>query len=315
MRPIKVLSLFDGKACGLQALKQAGIPVSEYHAFEIDKFAIQIAKQNHPEIIHHGEVTFMTDFTPFIGVDLMIAGSPCQGFSFSGKQLNFNDERSQLFFEFVRARDTVLENVKMKKQYLDIITKYMKVEPLFINSALVSAQNRQRYYWFDWSAGLPKDREIYLPDILEHGIVDRDKSYCIDANYYKGTTIEHYLKKGRRQIAFTERRTEEAKRIRQEYMQKYGRDFSPRRAKELVAREDGKMNCLTASFSLKEHTLIDETITYRKLTPIECERLQTLPDNYTAGVSNTQRYKMIGNGWTISVIQHLLEALYGKAPT
>jgi site-specific DNA-cytosine methylase len=107
--------------------------------------------------------------------------------------------------------------------------------------------------------------------------------------------------------AFTERRTEEAKMIRREYQKKYGRDFSPRRGKEMVLRNDGKMNCLTATYSMKEHTLLDEKINYRKLTPIECERLQTVPDNYTDCVSNSQRYKMLGNGWTVDVIAHIFK--------
>lgn len=315
---IIVVSLFDGMSCGYQALKELGIKVKEYHAFEIDKYAIQVAKKNHPDIIHHGEITSETDFTKFEGADLLIGGSPCQGFSFAGKQLNFDDPRSALFFEFVRAKEEIkphhflLENVKMKKEYQEIISHYMGVEPIFINSALVSAQNRQRLYWCNWDSDQPEDREIFLSDILEEGAVDRDKSYCIDANYWKGTNVEQYIKKGRRQIAFTERRTEEAKRIRREYKKLYGRDFSPRRGKELVAREDGKMNCLTATYSIKEHSLIDEVLHYRKLTPIECERLQTLPDNYTEGVSNTQRYKMLGNGWTVAVIKHLFERMINK---
>ena len=311
---MRVLSLFDGMACGLQALEQAGISVSEYHAFEIDKYAIQIAKKNHPEIIHHGDVCG-ADWNEFKGFDLVIAGSPCQGFSFAGKQLAFDDPRSKLFFKFVDALNAIkpkyflLENVKMKKEYLDIISQHVGVEPVLINSALVSAQNRQRYYWSNIPITQPEDKGVLLKDIIEFGVVDRDKSYCIDANYWKGTTVEQYINKKRRQIAFTERRTEEAKRIRREFMQKHGKDFSPRRGKELVARKDGKMNCLTATYSLKEHTLIDEKLYYRKLTPIECERLQTLPDNYTEGVSNTQRYRMLGNGWTVSVIEHIFKKI------
>ena len=162
-----------------------------------------------------------------------------------------------------------------------------------------------------WNSGVtqPKDKGILLKDIIETGVVDRDKSYCIDANYWKGTNIEQYLKKKRRQIAFTEKRTEEAKKIRSEHMKLYGKDFSPRRAKELVARNDGKMNCLTKTYSIKEHTLIDEAFNYRKLTPLECERLQTVPDNYTNHVSNSQRYKMLGNGWTVDVIAHIFKQI------
>jgi DNA-cytosine methyltransferase len=312
---MRIVSLFDGISCGLVALKQSGFNIKEYHAFEIDKYAIDISKKNHPDVIRHGDVINF-NFNTLTNVDLLIGGSPCQGFSFAGKQLAFDDPRSRLFFEFVRAVKEIkpkyflLENVKMKKEYKDVITSFLGVEPIEINSALVSAQNRKRLYWTNIpNVTQPENKGILLSDIIEAGIVDRDKSYCIDANYHKGTNLEQYIKKGRRQVAFTERRTEEAKRIRKEYKEKYGRDFSPRRAKELVPREDGKMNCLTATFSIKEHTLIDETLQYRKLTPIECERLQTLPDNYTKGVSDTQRYKMLGNGWTVDVIIHILQSL------
>lgn len=209
----------------------------------------------------------------------------------------------------------LIENVRMKKEFESYITHHTekalgKVNKHLINSSLVSAQNRKRFYWTNIEGiTQPEDKNIFLPEILEHGVVDRDKSYCLDANYWKGTNIEQYIKKARRQIAFTERRTEEAKRIRKEFRKKYGRDFSPRRGKELVARVDGKMNCFTATYSLKEHTILDEKLYYRKLTPIECERLQTVPDNYTKHVSNTQRYKMLGNGWTVDVIVHILRGL------
>ena len=142
---MKVISLFDGMACGLTALKRAGIKVTEYHAFEIDKYAIQIAKKNHPEIIHHGSIV-AADFTQFKDVDLLIGGSPCQGFSFAGNQLAFDDPRSKLFFEFIRAKNEMkpkhflLENVRMKKEHLDVISDLMRVQPVLINSSLVSAQ-------------------------------------------------------------------------------------------------------------------------------------------------------------------------------
>jgi len=318
---MNVLSLFDGMSCGQIALDRLGIKVDNYFASEIDKYAIKVTQHNYPNTKQFGNVLDIKG-CDLPKIDLLIGGSPCQGFSFAGKQLNFEDSRSKLFFEFVRLKNELkpkyflLENVRMKKEYQDVISKQLGINPIMINSNLVSAQNRNRLYWTN-IPGLkqPNDRNVYLANIIESGVVDRDKSYCIDANYWKGTNIEQYIKKSRRQVvfelpvAFTERRTEEAKRIRREYQLKYCRDFSPRRGKEMVARIDGKMNCLTSTYSMKEHTLIDEKINYRKLTPIECERLQTVPDNYTNKVSNSQRYKMIGNGWTVDVIAHIFKGL------
>ena len=312
---MKVLSLFDGMSCGQIALNRAGIKYDTYYASEIDKYAIQVTQKNYHNTIQLGDIAKWKEWD-IEKPDLIMGGSPCQGFSFAGKQLNFDDPRSKLFFVFAdiikhyKPKYFLLENVKMKKESQQVITDIMGVEPVEINSALVSAQNRKRLYWTNIPGILqPKDKKIYLKDIIENGVVDKEKSYCLDACYWKGTTIEQYINKKRRQVAFTERRTEEAKKIRKEFMQKYGRDFSPRRAKELIPRNDNKMNCLTSTFSIKEHTLIDEKLYYRKLTPIECERLQTVPDNYTEGVSNTQRYKMLGNGWTVNVIAHIFKNL------
>jgi DNA-cytosine methyltransferase len=335
---MRVLSLFDGMACGLTALKRAGVEVSEYHAFEMDKYAIQIAKKNHPEIIHHGKITEETDFTQFKGFDLVMGGSPCQGFSFAGKQLAFDDPRSKLFFEFVRAvketkcKHFLLENVRMKKEYLDVISEQLGVEPVCINSALVSAQNRVRYYWCNWKVEQPEDKGILLKDILEDGVVDRDKSYCIDANYWKGGNLKAYFEKSRRQLVFEaknkkevhifqkdidsprtfyETRTEEGKRIRREIKQLTGKDSTPRgpEHKKYVCQPHQKANCIVTVDSFLNY-VIDKDYVVRKLTPIECERLQTLrEDNYTEGVSNTQRYKMLGNGWTVDVITHILGGL------
>jgi site-specific DNA-cytosine methylase len=194
----------------------------------------------------------------------------------------------------------------------------------------VSAQNRPRYYWTNIpNIQQPDDKLIFLEDVLEDDVgeeyhlttkwkawwnknkdfqikkkysdVNPDKAICMTARQYanwNGTFVTV-------PFAMTERRTEESKRIRREYQKKHGRDFSPRRGKKLVPRSDGKMNCLTATYSLKEHTVLDNQTVYRKLTPIECERLQTLPDDYTLGVSNSQRYKMLGNGWTVDVIAHI----------
>ncbi len=263
---MNVLSLFDGMSCGQIALQKSGIQVDKYFASEIDKYAIKVAKANYPDMVHLGDVQDVkADDLPQI--DLLIGGSPCQGFSFAGKQLNFDDPRSKLFWEFVRLlkdlrpKYFLLENVKMKQQSMDVITEALGVEPIFINSDKVSAHNRQRYYWtnipFTGRYYEPIDKGIKLQDIIEDGYVDRDKSYCIDANYWKGGNLTQYFQKRRRQLVFS------------------------------------------------DDTMAD----YRKLTPLECERLQTVPEGYTDYVSNTQRYKMLGNGWTVDVISHIFNGM------
>ena len=185
---MNVLSLFDGMSCGQIALEKVGFQVDKYFASEVDKPAIKVAKANYPDTVHLGDVRDVkADDLPQI--DLLIGGSPCQGFSFAGKQLNFDDPRSKLFWEYVRLlrelqpKYFLLENVKMKQESMDVITEALGVEPIFINSNLVSAQNRQRYYWTNIPMDkLPDDKGIMLKDILEDGFVDRDKAHCIDAN-------------------------------------------------------------------------------------------------------------------------------------
>lgn len=263
---MNVLSLFDGMACGRIALNRCGITPRRYFASEIDKYAIQIAKKNWPDIVHVGNVLDVMWPETFEGegIDLLIGGSPCQGFSFAGKQLNFDDPRSKLFFEYVRLlkeaqpRWFLLENVRMKQESQDIITETLGVEPAAINSSLVAPQNRQRLYWTNIPFTTPADTGADLQDILESGFVDRKKAHCIDANYWKGGNPKQYFEKHRRQLVFD-----------------------------------------NDSFSGL----------YRKLLPVEVERCQTVPDNYTEGVSNTQRYRMLGNGWTVDVIAHILAGI------
>ena len=271
-----MLSLFDGMSCGRIALDQLGIPVTKYYASEIDKWAMKVSAANYPDIIQLGDVR---DVNPgdLPTIDLLIGGSPCQGFSFAGHQLNFDDHRSKLFFEYVRLLKALkpkyfmLENVRMKKESMDVITNMLGVEPIAINSNLVSAQNRYRLYWTNIPIhGQPKDRGIVLKDIIESGFVDRDKSHCIDAHYYKGgrmNALRSYLEKNKRQLVFS---------------------------------KEGLCRVGDADI---------DAVTWRKLTPLECERLQTVPDNYTNHVSNTQRYRMLGNGWTIEVIKHIFQGM------
>ena len=297
---MNVLSLFDGMSCGRIALERAGINVTSYHASELDKYAIQVTQANWPETVQLGDVTKWREWDiDWKGIDLLIGGSPCQGFSFAGKQLAFDDPRSKLFFVYVEILKHIrtlnpdikfmLENVKMKKEYLAIISEQLGVEPVFINSALVSAQNRQRFYWANWNFEQPEDKKIFLVDIIDNGIIDRAKSYCIDANYYKGGNPKSYFEKSRRQLVFCF-----ATRGR------YDTDGSIVQKREV--RYDGKTNSLTTVQKDNRLVFLDG---YRKLTPIECEKLQTVPDNYTNHVSNTQRYKMLGNGWTVDVIAHI----------
>lgn len=295
---MNVLSLFDGMSCGRIALDRAGIHVHNYYASELDKYAITVTTANWPDTIQLGDVTKWHDWDiDWSSIDLLIGGSPCQGFSFAGKQLAFDDPRSKLFFVYVDILNHIkafnpdvkfmLENVKMKKEHLTIISEQLGVEPVFINSALVSAQNRQRYYWANWEFGQPKDKGIMLSDIIDNGVTDREKSYCIDACYTKGTTLKDYFQRSKRQLIFF-----------------VGRGNNPSGFRAI----NGKTPTLTAC-RWEQNNFLASVSGYRKLTPVECERLQTVPDNYTDHVSNTQRYKMLGNGWTVDVIAYIFKQL------
>jgi len=261
--------------------------------------------------------------------------------------LAFDDPRSALFFEFVRLlkeckpKYFLLENVRMKKEFLDVITEQLGVEPILINSALVSAQNRQRYYWTNIpNVQQPEDRGLVLKDILEDSdwFTDRDKSHCLDANYFKGGNLKSYFEKHRRQLVFKNDTTnlpEKADVLKANYYKssranfendkKKGNKFSatgvPQKPIQVgtadikgfdiikrVYSPEGKSPTLTTmQGGHRQPKVAEDETRWRKLTPLECERLQTVPDNYTEGVSNTQRYKMLGNGWTIEVIKHMFK--------
>lgn len=328
---MKVLSLFDGISCGKVALERAGIQVEEYVAYEIDKSAIQISKKNYPEIVQRGDVT-KADFTEFKGFDLVMGGSPCQGFSIAGKQLNFEDPRSKLFFEFKRAIDEVkpkyflLENVKMKKEYENIISEYLGVEPIEINSSLVSAQNRKRLYWTNIpGVHIPEDRGIMLKDIVHENRpedkvnlapykVPFDKTLKIIEKEVQTGKVGYFRKDSQanrvysihgKAVTLCGEAGGGAAKMGQYLFGCITPDRVDKRQRGQRFNDGEKFYTLTAQD--RHGVLIDGYI--RKLTPIECERLQTLPDGYTAGASDAKRYKALGNGWTVEVITHILKSL------
>ena len=434
---MNVLSLFDGMSCGQQALERIGIKVDNYFASEIDKHAIQVTMANYPNTTQLGSVVNVDGYK-LPSIDILIGGSPCQSFSFAGKRKGMatKDEQeiltlehylvlksegfefegqSYLFWEYMRLLKEVkpkyflLENVMMGEKWEKILSKAIGVNPIMINSALVSAQNRQRLYWTNIGLepqGLfgdlqstikqPKDKGILLKHVLEENVSEKyylsekmiswlerhsiktgnefkktdgnrsancltvsgltavnlsadfivhntmprssttgkggtgplsrndGKTYCLDTGQTNAIEIFGCVKFGR---------TNEAKEIRKENMKK-GKDYTPFQAKEIVAVDYDKMNTITSATS-KDNLLIvggdfryDEGYRWReggksgtlctnsesfakinsqirRLTPIECERLQTVKDNYTNYVSDTQRYKMLGNGWTVDVIVHI----------
>lgn len=304
---MKVLSLFDGISCGRVALERAGIPVEEYHAWEIDKHAIQISRNNFPSIEQHGDVT-AADFTKYRGADLILGGSPCQGFSSSGKGLNFEDPRSRLFFEYVRAlreaqpKYFLLENVDMREEWRDIISEHIGVEPIRINSSLVSAQNRSRLYWTNIpGVTVPPDKGVKLFDILEDIVLP-----CPGA--IRGRRLNKATIVGRR---LDERGCR----------QDYNRDIPITQCLEVRRTNTDKSNCLTTVdkdnvlTSLPPGRYPDAfcgAYPFRYYTTTEYERLQTLPDGYTKGVPEGAARKALGNGWTVDVIAWILSFIHAE---
>lgn len=280
-----VLSLFDGISCGKVALDRAGIKVKKYYASEIDKFAMQVSEKNHPDIIQLGDVTSWRSWDiDWMNVGLLIGGSPCQGFSFAGKQLNFNDDRSKLFFVYVDILNHIksvnpdvkflLENVKMKAEWQDVISGYLGVKPIRINSALVSAAKRDRLYWANFDVEMPDDRGITFDDINQHS-----------TDWLSDTYIDKVSKWKAQQDPI---------------------------ANTTFIGTNSKLPCLTARGYNQSHSgmiLISDGNKYRYLTNNEAELAMTLPVDYTAGITDRERARCLGNGWTVDVIAHIFTYL------
>lgn len=390
---LNVLSLFDGISCGKVALERAGISVDKYYASEIDKFALAVSKARHDDIIQLGDITTWQSWDIDLGsIDLLIGGSPCQGFSIAGKQLNFADPRSKLLFEYIGILNAIkaknpnvlylLENVKMKDEYKKAISNCLGSEPMEIDSALLSAQRRKRLYWTNIEGVTqPKDKDIMLKDIV-HEYADMDKAVSDGWCNWFTQRAEFLIQKSYVTISPKKAATMTARQFESwngnfvfEWLEKYIVPFDKtlkildkevERGKIGYFNKDSQGNrvyyfhdkavtlcgeagggaakmgqylfgCITPNRIEKrqngqrfndgikfytltaqdEHGVLIEGY-IRKLTPIECERLQTLPDNYTLAEINgkkiidNKRYKMLGNGWTVDVIAHILSFIKRK---
>lgn len=311
---MKVLSLFDGISCGMVALERAGIEVKKYYASEICDYAIKISQKNYPNIIQVGDIRNIK-CEDFSDIDLLIGGSPCQSFSFAGamvgmtttekmeitsleqyiefKNKGFTFEGySYLFWEYVRILKEIkpkyflLENVKMAKKWENIISNALGVKPILINSELVSAQSRERLYWTNIpNISQPKDKHIYIDNIVQNNIEHKylPKTRLDYNNYDKSKVDKSIHKNTATQIGNS-------------------RNFGN------AVRSNGKAFTLRR---INPNGIIDENGNIREFTPIEAERLQTLPDDYTlvSGIKNKERYEALGNGWTVDVIAHIFKGL------
>lgn len=298
---MNVLSLFDGIAGAYQALKNININVNKYYSSEIDRYASIIAIKNHTDLIPLGDInTIDTNRLPQI--ELLIGGSPCQDLSISKKnRQGLEGEKSKLFYKYLEIKNKlkpkyfILENVaSMSQESKDLISDLIGVYPVMINSALLTAQQRKRLYWTNIDVLQPFDKHIYLKDVLEHGYTDRLKAFCVDASYYKGTNLKDYFTKHKRQIIFN-------KPVKIGIIRSGGqgqRVYSVKGKSVCLSANGGGSGAKTGLYNIKNDI--------RKLTPIECERLQGYPDDYTKDISNTQRYKCLGNSFTVPVIEHVL---------
>jgi DNA (cytosine-5)-methyltransferase 1/DNA (cytosine-5)-methyltransferase 3A len=291
---MRVLSLFDGMSCGQIALNRIGIKPKKYYAAEIDKYAIKVTQANYPDTIQLGSVTEWQEWDiNWSSIDLVTGGFPCQAWSMAGKQLGDKDERGMLFWVMLDIMKQVkqhnpkvkflIENVKMKVEFEEYITYHTEqalgeVCKTLINSALVSAQNRNRYYWTNWHVEQPEDKGIVLADIIESGFYStREKSYCLDANYGKGSNFRRFFFCGSRQIVL-------------------------------------KLGYRIPSYIEKNNAnkiMHGSKNQWRLLSVVECEKIQTVPVLYVERVAipKFHKYKMLGNGWTVDVIAHILKQM------
>jgi len=381
---MNVLSLFDGMSCGQIAFERAGFKVKTYISSEIDKSAIVVAKANYPNTKHIGDIRDLTEdqLLSYGNIDVLIGGSPCQGFSIAGKmkgattkdgldvtsldqylelkRLGFEfDGQSYLFWEYIRIWNIVnpkyhlLENVRVTKKWLPMFNEAMGSEPIMINSRLVSAQNRVRYYWTNiLGVSQPEDKGIVLSDILQDEVdqvyyAGRDLQLGYVANEKLcGASRGRYLVDGKRQDGKmkTAGMTEQMLEVRPDnktnclttvckdnlvvtgldhgdripilkvreatkkgFIEVYDKECFDNAVPNSKTRRGRNMKDKSNALLTSNGFMRFEYPTFRKFTPIECERLQTVPDNYTAHVSDSQRYKMLGNGWTVDVIAHIFK--------
>lgn len=348
---MNVLSLFDGMSCGQQALERSGIKVDKYFASEIDKYAISVTMANYPNTIQLGSVVDV-DCSKLPQIDFLCGGSPCQSFSFAGKRkgMSTKDEieiltldqylelkeqgfefegQSYLFWEYMRILTEVkpkyflLENVMMGEKWQKVLTQAIGINPIEINSALVSAQNRRRLYWTNIGAqkdGFFGDLVCKIPQLKDKGILLKDVLESdVDEKYYLSEKMMNVIKKHNNNIVGKKENPKQSSVILASYYKMDGRDqqyvihnMMPRSSTTgkggtgHLSRNDGK----TYSLDTGKTNAVEIKARIRRLTPLECKRLQTVSDDYKMDVvSETQQYKMIGNGWTVDVIAYIFNYL------
>ena len=290
---INVLSLFDGISCGQIALERAGIEVENYFASEIDKNAIKVTQANYPNTKQLGSVIDVKA-NDLPKIDLLIGGSPCQGFSIAGKKLNFEDDRSKLFFEFVRLKNELnpkyflLENVRMTDDIADAIDELLGVKRIYIDSRNFTGMIRKRYYWTNIPIGEIPTKNIAIEELLDNEPFDRDLDFFLDRTKYEPTTSYDGI------ITINPR------------------DNNGKQTWQRGRVYDVKGSCPTICASLFDLNITKDHKTWRKLTINECERLQGVPKYYTSIATKNERGKQLGNGWNVDTVAFIFSFLRGE---